>query len=134
MSFRRMVLILLLGIFPFAFLLWAWAATMRHPAYFRFGWGGDAGLVVHGSGELELLMLKGPQPALMAAPAFGRSEVPAPPGWGHYPLVMFMTQPTLFQARMPHWVIVGAYLAVFLAIYVRLGLRGNKGRERQGIA
>jgi hypothetical protein len=129
-----MVVIVLLGMFPFAFLVWAWIATMMHPAYFRFGWGGDAGLVVYGWGELELTILKGPQPALMAAPAFGIGGVPAPSGWGHYSLMMFRTQPTLFQARISQWVIVGAYLAAFMTVYVGLGVRGIKGRKREGIA
>jgi hypothetical protein len=125
MSLRRM-LIIVMGLFPFGFLLWAWAATMMHPVYFRFGWGGDAGLVVHGSGELKFMMLKGPQPALMAAPAFGGSRVPAPVGWPSYSLLMFTTQPVLFRVRVPHWAIVGAYLVGFLTVYVWLGVRGRR--------
>ena len=122
MSLGR-VLIIVMGLFPFGFLLWAWSVTMLKPVYWRFPWAGDGVLVVDGGGELELMKLKGPQPALMAAPAVGISGVRAPAGWGSYPLEMFTTQPSVFQMRVPHWAIAGGYVAIFMVIHVRLGLR-----------
>jgi hypothetical protein len=133
MSWRRMVLIVV-ALFPLAFLLWVWAAAMRGPVYFRFGWGGDAGLLVHRGYELRLMKLIGPQPELMRLPAFGGDSIPVPGMRSTYYLLHSWTsQPTRFELAVPQWVIVAAYAAGFMVIYVRLGVRGNRGMKAGGV-
>ncbi|MCW1917010.1 hypothetical protein OJ996_25700 [Luteolibacter sp. GHJ8] len=121
MSWRRMTIIVV-GLVPFVFLLWLWGAGMRNPAFVRFPWGTDTGLLVHKGDELRLLKLDAP----MGLPRYGHGFF-SPTGT-FYHLFGWSESAVKKDIAVPQWALVAAYVAVFMAVYVRMGVKGNRGR------